>query len=138
MSEFTKSGLVDFVKKIEIPLAIVSVCFFSFFIIKYVVLDKPSGPNIIEESKDIKLDYYKDKLSSLYDAVEIFKSDLNKYGETSEVKKQYILLTKMHSDFSSEVNKFNVINKPKKLTLPSLDDIRNLSLNELLVIMFKS
>lgn len=139
MSEFTKNGLINFIKKIEIPLAIFFVCLFSIFVIRYILIDKPTDVEIqkaITNSDNPDNEYYKSELSKLYDRVELFKSDLIKYGETDEIKKEYVSITKAHSDFSSKINTHNVNDPNNKLVLPSLEDIKNLSFDELIVIMF--
>lgn len=139
MSEFTKNGLINFIKKIEIPLAIFFVCLFSTFVIRYILIDKTTNVEIekaITKSDNPDNEYYKSELSKLYDRVELFKSDLTKYGESDDVKKEYVSITKAHSDFSSRINIHNVNDPNNKLVLPSLEDIKNLSFDELLVIMF--
>ena len=139
MSESTKNGLIKFIDKIKIPFSIFVVCVFSLFLFNNLILDKDNA-NEVETtiSANPDLNYYKSKLSDLYDKVILFKSDLTKYGETDEVKKEYVLITKSHSEFSLEINQYNTSNPNDKIKLPSLEDFKNLSFDELLVIMFES
>lgn len=134
--------MFDMISKNRKVLSVVILAFIVFniigiFVIKYISSDNSKEVSVEQTiSANPDLNYYKSKLSDLYDKVVLFKSDLAKYGETDEVKKEYVLITKSHSEFSLEVNQYNTTNPNSKIKLPSLDDIKNLSFDELLVIMF--
>jgi hypothetical protein len=128
--------------KKTISIAILAFIVFNVFgiiVIKYISSDKSKEVSIEKTTSDNPdFEYYKSKLSDLYDKVELFKSDLANYGETDEVKREYVSITKSHSDFSTAISQYNVNNPNNKLVLPSLEDIKTLSLDELYVIMFNN
>ena len=136
--------MLDMISKNRKLLSVVILAFIVFniigiFVIKYISSDNSEEVSVEQTiSANPDLNYYKSKLSDLYDKVVLFKSDLTKYGETDEVKKEYVLITKSHSEFSLEINQYNTTNPNDKIKLPSLEDFKNLSFDELLVIMFES
>lgn len=136
--------MLDMISKNRKLLSVVILAFIVFniigiFVIKYISSDNSEEVSVEQTiSANPDLNYYKSKLSDLYDKVVLFKADLTKYGETDEVKKEYVLITKSHSEFSLEINQYNTTNPNDKIKLPSLEDFKNLSFDELLVIMFES